>query len=60
MEQEAIKLLREARRFLNRSGPTAVNLVYKTPAQSLREQADAIEYQDDLIRRIDEFLGTTK
>lgn len=56
-EEKALRLLKEARHCLFSSGPQAVNAIYISPAQQLRNQAEEIERQDSLIREIDEFLN---
>lgn len=55
--ERAIELLRKVRPFLFSSGPIAVTAIYIPPAQQLRNQADQIEYQDALIKEVDEFLS---
>jgi len=57
MENKALELLKRARPYLsNHSGFAVTNAVYIPPAQSLRNQADAYEREEALIREIDEFL----
>lgn len=59
MEKEklelAIKYLRSLRSL--RGNSNMCNLAYRSPAQQLRESADRIEYEEQLIRNIDEFLS---
>lgn len=56
--EEAIKLLKELRSItsFHGGGANLTNAVYITPAQQLRNQADEIEYREQLLRKIDEFL----
>lgn len=59
MNKEEIELLKRIKRYLpNRGGMITTDLMYRTPAQSLRESADFLEQQerderlfDDLIKK---------
>lgn len=62
MENKAIELLKKLRGYVNPSsgnigyGAIATNAVYIHPAQALRNEADAIEAKEKLLKEIDEFL----
>jgi hypothetical protein len=55
---KAIELLRRLRNTITDS--SMCNLVYVSPAQSLRNEADRMEQKEQLIREIDEFLSKIK
>ena len=58
IEDKAIELLKKVRPYLNNhSGFATTSAVYITPAQSLRNSADAMEAEEALIREVDEFLN---
>lgn len=53
----AVSLLKQARKYLNPSGEiTSMNAIYVTPAQALRDSANAIDRKDALIAKIDALL----
>lgn len=57
MENEAKELLRKLRRYVSdNSGSVITNLMYISPAQAMRNVADAMEAKDALLREIDQFL----
>lgn len=56
--KEAIELLELCEPYLSDgSGISTTYAVYITPAQQLRERADAIEREEELKHRINVFLG---
>ena len=54
-DEKAINYLKKLRNL--RGNSDMCDLVYRSPAQQLRESADRIEYEEALIREIDEFLS---
>lgn len=58
METKAIELLKQLRKYVGTSsGISAINAVYVSPAQSMRNAADEMDRKDNLLREIDEFLS---
>ena len=58
---KAIDLLKEIEPYLRIAGEAVVvNLMYVPPAQSLRNAADEMERKEAIIRRIREYLATSK
>lgn len=53
--KRAINYLKKLRNLRSNSG--MCDLVYRSPAQQLRESADRIESEEALIIEIDEFLS---
>lgn len=57
----AIKLLKECEPFLSGNFDVGMtNAVYITPAEQLRRQADRMEYEADLKRRVRDFIEITE
>jgi hypothetical protein len=54
MENKALDLLKRLRATIDNS--SLCNLVYISPAQQLRIEADRMEQKEQLLREIDEFL----
>jgi len=54
MTKEQIELLKKIRSYLTFSGTT--DLVYRTPAQGLRNTADNIEEKERVIEEFDNLL----
>jgi hypothetical protein len=54
MENKALDLLKRLRATIYDS--SICNLVYISPAQQLRIEADRMEQKEQLLREIDEFL----
>lgn len=52
-EQKAVELLKRLREHISPTGPYAMNAVYISPIQQLRNQADEMEQRDALIREVD-------
>lgn len=58
MENKALELLRRLRPLINnQSGAYAMNAVYISPSQQLRNEADAMDAKERLLREIDDFLA---
>lgn len=56
MKNKAAELL--DRLYREMVSPDFVNLVYVTPAESLRRQANAIERKEQLMKEIKEYLDS--
>lgn len=57
-QEQAIQYLRSLRSMVGNPNQSygITNAVYIPPAQSLRNQADRIEYEEKLLKEIDIFL----
>lgn len=56
VDKEDIELIKRMRNYLPRHGAYATNAVYISPAQQLRNSANAIEAQERDERLLDELI----
>ena len=57
---KALELLKKVRPYIGQGNLMMTDAVFVTPAQSLRNQADKIEYKEALLKEVDEFIALNK